>query len=76
VEYRLDRINQVQVNTKISLDFARVLRTDVASGSDVILVGEMRDQETVDIGLRAAITGHLVFSDAAHDECRPRRSIV
>jgi MSHA biogenesis protein MshE len=62
VEYRLDRVNQVQVNPKISLDFARVLRTTLRQDPDVILVGEMRDQETVDIGLRAAITGHLVFS--------------
>ncbi len=62
VEYRLDRINQVQVNAKIGLDFARVLRTTLRQDPDIILVGEMRDQETVDIGLRAAITGHLVFS--------------
>jgi MSHA biogenesis protein MshE len=62
VEYRLDRINQVQINQKIGLDFARVLRTTLRQDPDVILVGEMRDQETVDIGLRAAITGHLVFS--------------
>ncbi len=62
VEYRLDRINQVQVNPKIQLDFARVLRTALRQDPDVILVGEMRDQETVEIGLRAAITGHLVFS--------------
>jgi len=62
VEYRLDRINQVQVMPKIGLDFARVLRTTLRQDPDVILVGEMRDQETVDIGLRAAITGHLVFS--------------
>jgi MSHA biogenesis protein MshE len=62
VEYRLDRVNQVQVNTKISLDFARVLRTTLRQDPDVILVGEMRDRETVDIGLRAAITGHVVFS--------------
>jgi MSHA biogenesis protein MshE len=62
VEYRLDRVNQVQVNPKIGLDFARVLRTTLRQDPDVILVGEMRDQETVDIGLRAAITGHLVFS--------------
>jgi MSHA biogenesis protein MshE len=62
VEYRLDRINQVQINPKIGLDFARVLRTTLRQDPDVILVGEMRDQETVDIGLRAAITGHLVFS--------------
>ena len=62
VEYRLDRINQVQVNQKIGLDFARVLRTTLRQDPDIILVGEMRDQETVEIGLRAAITGHLVFS--------------
>jgi MSHA biogenesis protein MshE len=62
VEYRLDRINQVQVNSKIALDFARVLRTTLRQDPDVILVGEMRDRETVDIGLRAAITGHMVFS--------------
>ena len=62
VEYRLDRVNQVQVNPKIGLDFARVLRTTLRQDPDVILVGEMRDHETVEIGLRAAITGHLVFS--------------
>jgi MSHA biogenesis protein MshE len=62
VEYRLDRVNQVQINQKIGLDFARVLRTTLRQDPDIILVGEMRDQETVDIGLRAAITGHLVFS--------------
>ena len=62
VEYRLDRVNQVQVNPKIGLDFARVLRTTLRQDPDIILVGEMRDRETVDIGLRAAITGHLVFS--------------
>ena len=62
VEYRLDRINQVQVNQKIGLDFARVLRTTLRQDPDIILVGEMRDRETVDIGLRAAITGHLVLS--------------
>ena len=62
VEYRLDRVNQVQVNAKIGLDFARVLRTTLRQDPDIILVGEMRDGETADIGLRAAITGHLVFS--------------
>ena len=62
VEYRLDRINQVQVNPKIGLDFARVLRTTLRQDPDIILVGEMRDSETAEIGLRAAITGHLVFS--------------
>ncbi|MEM9057620.1 MAG: GspE/PulE family protein [Pseudomonadota bacterium] len=62
VEYRLERVNQVQVNPRIGLDFARVLRTALRQDPDVILVGEMRDRETVEIGLRAAMTGHLVFS--------------
>jgi MSHA biogenesis protein MshE len=62
VEYRLERINQVQVHARIGLDFGRVLRTALRQDPDIILVGEMRDRETVDIGLRAAMTGHLVFS--------------
>ncbi len=62
VEYRLPRVNQVQVNAQIGLTFARVLRTTLRQDPDVILVGEMRDQETVEIGLRAAITGHLVLT--------------
>jgi MSHA biogenesis protein MshE len=62
VEYRLDRVTQVQVNPKIGLDFGRVLRTALRQDPDVLLVGEMRDRETVEIGLRGAMTGHLVFS--------------
>jgi MSHA biogenesis protein MshE len=62
VEYRLDRITQVQTKVKIGLDFAVVLRSALRHDPDIIFVGEMRDRETVDIGLRAAITGHLVFS--------------
>jgi MSHA biogenesis protein MshE len=62
VEYRLPGINQVQVNEKIELDFARVLRAALRQDPDVVLVGEMRDQETAQIGMRAAITGHLVLS--------------
>jgi MSHA biogenesis protein MshE len=62
VEYRLDRITQVQVQSKIGLDFARVLRTALRQDPDILLVGEMRDRETVEIGLRGAMTGHLVFS--------------
>ena len=62
VEYRLPRINQVQVHSKIGLDFARVLRTALRQDPDIIMVGEMRDRETVEIGLRAAMTGHLVLS--------------
>ena len=62
VEYRLPGINQVQVNDKIDLSFSRVLRSTLRQDPDVILVGEMRDQETAQIGLRAAMTGHLVLS--------------
>jgi MSHA biogenesis protein MshE len=62
VEYRLAGINQVQVNTRIELSFARVLRSMLRQDPDIILVGEMRDQETAEIGLRAAMTGHLVLS--------------
>ncbi|MDF2155626.1 GspE/PulE family protein [Vibrio sp. CAU 1672] len=62
VEYRLPRITQVQINNKIDLTFSRVLRTFLRQDPDIILVGEMRDQETVEIGLRAALTGHLVLS--------------
>jgi MSHA biogenesis protein MshE len=62
VEYQLPRINQVQVNAKVGLDFARVLRTTLRQDPDVILVGEIRDKETAEIALRASITGHLVLS--------------
>ncbi len=62
VEYRLPRVNQVQVNARIDLTFARVLRTALRQDPDIVLVGEMRDQETAQVGLRAAITGHMVLS--------------
>jgi MSHA biogenesis protein MshE len=62
VEYRLPGINQVQVNDKIELTFARVLRSALRQDPDIVLVGEMRDQETAQIGMRAALTGHLVLS--------------
>ncbi|HDP89050.1 MAG TPA: type II/IV secretion system protein, partial [Thioalkalivibrio sp.] len=62
VEYRLPRVNQVGVNPRIGLEFSTVLRTALRQDPDIILVGEMRDQETVEIGLRAAMTGHLVLS--------------
>jgi MSHA biogenesis protein MshE len=62
VEYRLPGINQVQVNEKIDLDFARVLRSTLRQDPDIILVGEMRDEPTAQTGLRAAMTGHLVLS--------------
>lgn len=62
VEYRLPRINQVQVNSKIGLDFSTVLRTALRQDPDILLVGEMRDSETMEIGIRGALTGHLVLS--------------
>jgi len=62
VEYRLPRINQVQVNPQIGLTFAKVLRTALRQDPDIVLIGEMRDAETAEIGLRAAMTGHLVLS--------------
>ena len=62
VEYRLPRISQVQVNAKIDLTFSHVLRAALRQDPDVLLVGEMRDHETVEIGLRGALTGHMVLS--------------
>lgn len=62
VEYRLPRINQVQINTKVGLTFASVLRTALRQDPDIVLVGEIRDQETAEIALRASITGHMVLS--------------
>ncbi|ADU64951.1 type II secretion system protein E [Desulfurispirillum indicum S5] len=62
VEYRLPRITQVQINPKVGLTFARVLRSSLRQDPDILLVGEMRDQETAEIGLRSAMTGHLVLS--------------
>ncbi len=62
IEYRLPRITQVQVNPKIGLNFATILRSALRQDPDIVLVGEMRDQETAEIGLRAAMTGHFVLS--------------
>jgi MSHA biogenesis protein MshE len=62
VEYRLTRVNQVQVNSKIGLNFTNVLRTALRQDPDILLIGEIRDQETAEIALRTSITGHLVLS--------------
>ncbi|MGC8840900.1 MAG: GspE/PulE family protein [Candidatus Sumerlaeaceae bacterium] len=62
VEYMIDGINQVQVNKEVGLDFAQGLRAILRQSPDVIMVGEMRDLEPAEIGIRAALTGHLVFS--------------
>ncbi|KTD50728.1 GspE/PulE family protein [Legionella quateirensis] len=62
IEYRISRINQVQVNPKIDLTFARVLRAMLRQDPDIIMVGEIRDSETAQIAMRAAVTGHLVLA--------------
>ena len=62
VEYELKGINQCHVRSDIGLDFARILRTFMRQDPDVILVGEIRDTETAQIAIQAALTGHLVFS--------------
>jgi len=62
IEYQLDNINQSQVNVKAGLTFTSALRTMMRQDPDVILVGEMRDVDTIELAIRAALTGHLVFS--------------
>ncbi len=62
VEYYLPGINQVEVKHKIGLDFARIIRSMLRQAPNIILVGEMRDAETVSMGVQASLTGHLVFS--------------
>jgi len=62
VEYELDGVGQVQIKDDIGLTFSSALRSFLRQDPEIILVGEMRDKETVDIGLKAALTGHLVFS--------------
>ncbi|MEW6188692.1 MAG: ATPase, T2SS/T4P/T4SS family [Actinomycetota bacterium] len=62
VEYRLPGINQIQINPKASLTFARGLRSILRSSPDIIMVGEIRDRETAQIAIEAALTGHLVLS--------------
>jgi type IV pilus assembly protein PilB len=62
VEYQLPGINQVQVNTKVGLTFARGLRSILRQDPDIIMVGEIRDQETAEIAIQSSLTGHLVLS--------------
>jgi type IV pilus assembly protein PilB len=62
VEYQLPGINQVQVRANIGMSFAAALRSILRQDPDVVMIGEMRDQETLEIAVRAALTGHLVFS--------------
>ncbi len=62
VEYYLPGVNQVEVKHNIGLDFARIIRAMLRQAPNIILVGEIRDQETADIAVQASLTGHLVFS--------------
>ena len=62
VEYKLKRINQIQMKSKINLTFANTLRSILRQDPDIIMVGEIRDSETAQIAVQAALTGHLVFS--------------
>lgn len=62
VEYYLEGVNQVEIKHEIGLDFARVIRAMLRQAPNVILVGEMRDLETAQMGIQASLTGHLVFS--------------
>ena len=62
VEYKLKRINQVQIRSKINLTFANTLRSILRQDPDIIMIGEIRDIETAEIAVQAALTGHLVFS--------------
>jgi len=62
VEYRLAGINQIQVKPEIDLDFAKCLRAILRQDPDIILIGEIRDKETVEIAIKASLTGHLVLS--------------
>jgi len=62
VEYRLAGINQIQVKQEIELDFSKCLRAILRQDPDIILIGEIRDKETVEIAIKASLTGHLVLS--------------
>jgi general secretion pathway protein E len=62
IEYQIPGVNQVQVNTKIELTFARALRAFLRQNPDVIMVGEIRDRETAEIAINASLTGHMVLS--------------
>src|SRR5690554_7017438 len=62
IEYYLDGIGQTQINTKVDMTFARGLRAILRQDPDVVMVGEIRDLETVQIAIQASLTGHLVFS--------------
>jgi type IV pilus assembly protein PilB len=69
VEYQLAQVNQVQVNDGVGLTFARTLRSTLRQDPDIIMVGEIRDQETARVAVQAALTGHLVLSTLHTNDC-------
>ncbi len=69
VEYQLEGINQIQVNTGVGLTFARALRSILRQDPDIIMVGEIRDQDTAHVAVQAALTGHLVLSTIHTNDC-------
>ena len=73
VEYQLKGVNQIQVSEKAGLTFARGLRSILRHDPDVVLIGEIRDQETAQIAVQASLTGHLVFS-TLHTNDAPGRA--
>ena len=62
VEYKIDGVNQIQINSGIGLTFSSGLRSILRQDPDVVMVGEIRDQETADLAVQAALTGHVVLS--------------
>ena len=69
VEYQLPLVNQIQVNERVGLNFVRALRSILRQDPDVIMVGEIRDQETARVAIQAALTGHLVMSTLHTNDC-------
>jgi type IV pilus assembly protein PilB len=69
VEYQLSLINQIQVNNEVGLTFARALRSVLRQDPDIIMVGEIRDQDTAHVAVQAALTGHLVLSTLHTNDC-------
>ncbi|OGL43415.1 MAG: hypothetical protein A2W05_11780, partial [Candidatus Schekmanbacteria bacterium RBG_16_38_10] len=70
VEYQVEILNQIQVNERIGLTFAKILRTVLRLDPDIIMVGEIRDKETAEVAIHAALTGHLVLSTLhTNDSC-------
>ena len=69
IEYSLDGTTQIQTNAEIGLTFANGLRSILRQDPNIIMVGEIRDEETASIAVNAALTGHLVLFDAPHERC-------